>query len=158
MSAPEHPLRRVDRALEEAEPRRLLEAAEWGVLATVDQDGWPYAVPVNHVVAGGDLILHCATKGHKLANLASNSKVSYCAVTEAETLPLELATRYASVIVFGRARLLTDDAEKQAALRALGLRFAPGHPDLVEREIEKDLFRTVVISIHIERMTGKARP
>ena len=157
MSAPSHPIRRRDRALDEAETLRLLEEAEWGVLATVDTDGWPYAVPVNHAVVDGHLILHCAKKGHKLDNLAVNPKVSYCAVTLAEPIPEELATRYASVIVFGHAELVEDEAEKRAALRALGLRFAPDHADVVDRELGKDLFRTAVIRIRIERATGKAR-
>jgi nitroimidazol reductase NimA-like FMN-containing flavoprotein (pyridoxamine 5'-phosphate oxidase superfamily) len=157
MSAPNHPIRRRDRALEEEEALRLLEEAEWGVLATVDADGWPYAVPVNHAVVDGALIIHCATVGHKLANLAFNPKVSYCAVTLAEALPAELATRYASVVVFGVAQLLTDEAEKRAALRALGLRFAAGHPEVVDRELDKDLFRTAVLRVRIERATGKAR-
>lgn len=158
MTAPAHPIRRRDRALDEAAAMALLEEAEWGVLATVDAEGWPYAVPVNHAVVDGALIIHCATTGHKLANLAFNPKVSYCAVTAAETLPVELATRYASVIVFGRAELLADEAEKRAALRALGLRFAAAHPDVVDREIGKDLFRTAVLRVRIERATGKARP
>jgi nitroimidazol reductase NimA-like FMN-containing flavoprotein (pyridoxamine 5'-phosphate oxidase superfamily) len=157
MSAPHHPIRRRDRALEEKEALRLLGEAEWGVLATVDADGWPYAVPVNHAVVDGALIIHCATVGHKLANLAFNPKVSYCAVTVAEALPAELATRYASVVVFGVAQLLSDEAEKRAALRALGLRFAAEHPEVVDRELDKDLFRTAVLRVRIERATGKAR-
>jgi uncharacterized protein len=157
MTVPHHPLRRKDRELSEAEAMQLLHQAEWGVLATVDAQGWPYAVPVNHAVVDGALIIHCARAGHKLDNLAFNPKVSYCAVTEAETLPLELATRYASVIVFGHAQLLTDDQEKRDALLALGQRFAAAHHDLVEREVEKDLFRTAVIRIRIDRATGKAR-
>jgi hypothetical protein len=157
MSVPSNPIRRRDRALSEAEALTLLQEAEWGVLATVDEAGWPYAVPVNHGVVGRELIIHCATVGHKLANLAFNPKVSYCAVTLAEPLPLELATRYESVIVFGQAQVLTDAAEKRAALRALGLRFAPEHPDLVEREIDKDLAHTTVVRVTLERVTGKAR-
>ena len=156
MSVPSHPIRRKDRALSEAEALGLLQEAEWGVLATVDEAGWPYAVPVNHAVVEGALIIHSATMGHKLDNLAFNSKVSYCVVTVAETLPLELSTRYASAIVFGRAELLTDGCAKREALRALGLRFAKEHPDLVDREIEKDLFRTTVVRVHLERITGKA--
>jgi nitroimidazol reductase NimA-like FMN-containing flavoprotein (pyridoxamine 5'-phosphate oxidase superfamily) len=157
MTAPSHPIRRKDRELSEAEAWQLLEAAEWGVLATVDEKGWPYAVPVNHAVVDGELIIHSATQGHKLENLAFNPKVSYCVVTQAETLPLELSTRYASAIVFGQAELLTVDGDKRAALRALGLRFAKAHAELVDREIEKDLFRTTVLRIRIERVTGKAR-
>ena len=157
MSAPSHPIRRRDRALDEAAAMALLGEAEWGVLATVDAEGWPYAVPVNHAVVDGALIIHCATVGHKLDNLTFNSKVSYCAVTAAETLPLELATRFASVIVFGRAELLEGEGEKRAALRALGMRFAAEHAEVVDREIDKGLFRTAVLRVRIERATGKAR-
>jgi nitroimidazol reductase NimA-like FMN-containing flavoprotein (pyridoxamine 5'-phosphate oxidase superfamily) len=143
--------------LGEAEALQLLQEAEWGVLATVDAKGWPYAVPVNHALVDGDLIIHCATAGHKLDNLAFNPKISYCAVTQAETLPLELATRYASVIVFGQAELVSEGGEKRRLLRALGLRFAAEHAEMVDREIDRDLFRTAVLRIRIERATGKAR-
>lgn len=157
MTTPSHPMRRRDRELSGTEAMQLLQEAEWGVLATVDAAGWPYAVPVNHAVMGADLIIHCATAGHKLDNLAVNPKVSYCAVTQAETLPLELATRYASVIVFGEAALVEDEGEKRRLLQALGLRFAAAHPELVDREIDKDLFRMAVLRIRIDRATGKAR-
>jgi hypothetical protein len=150
-------MRRQDRELSEAEAWQLLREADWGVLATADGAGWPYAVPVNHAVVDSALIIHCATAGHKLDNLAFNPQVSYCVVTVAETLPLELATRYSSAIVFGRAQLLVEEGEKREALRALGLRFATEHPELVEREIAKDLFRTAVLRLRVERITGKAR-
>ena len=154
---PARPLRRRDRALTEAEAWEILRKAEWGVLATVDAEGWPYAVPLNHALVDGALIAHCATSGHKLDNLAANPKVSYCVVTAAETLPEELATRYESVVVFGRAALIEAEGPKREALRALGLRFAPEHADRVAREVDKDLFRTAVLRIEVARVTGKAR-
>ncbi len=157
MNLPSHPMRRRDRELSEVEALDLLRKAEWGVLATVDAEGWPYAVPVNHAVVGSDLVIHCATAGHKLENLAFNPKVSYCSVTEAVTLPLELATRYASVIVFGHAELVAEEGERRRLLQALGLRFAAEHPEVVDREIDRDLFRTAVLRISILRATGKAR-
>jgi len=157
MTAPDHSMRRRDRELDEAEAWAILDRGEWGVLATVDADGWPYAVPVNHVLVDGALIIHCATEGHKLDNLSTESRVSYCVVTQAEVLPVELATRYESAIVFGRASLVSDEAAKRDALLALGERFASEHAGTVRAEIEKDLFRTTVIRIEIERITGKAR-
>jgi nitroimidazol reductase NimA-like FMN-containing flavoprotein (pyridoxamine 5'-phosphate oxidase superfamily) len=157
MTLPSHPMRRRDRELSEAEALVLLAQAEWGVLATVNAQGWPYAVPVNHAVVDGVLVIHCATAGHKLDNLAVNARVSYCVVTEAEVLPLELATRFASVVVFGRAERVEGDEARRACLQALGLRFAADHPDVVAREIDKDLFRTVVLRIPLDRVTGKAR-
>ena len=157
MSAPSHPIRRRDRALEGPEALAILGKAEWGVLATVGADGWPYAVPMNHALVEGALLLHSAREGHKLENLQAEARVSYCVVTQAETLPLELATRYESAIVFGRARLVTDEAERRAALQSFGARFAPDHPEVVARETAKDAFRTAVLRITIERVTGKAR-
>jgi hypothetical protein len=150
-------MRRRDRELSEAEALDLLARSEFGVLATVGPDGWPYAVPVNHALVDGALLIHCATAGHKLDNLAFEARVSYCVVTQAEVLPEELATRYESAIAFGRAVRLEDEAERRAALRAFGLRFAAQHPESVHREIEKDLFRTVVLRLDLEHVTGKAR-
>ncbi len=150
-------MRRRDRALTEAEAHAVMAKAEWGVLATVDAEGWPYAVPVNHALVDGALIIHCATAGHKLDNLAFNDQVSYCVVTEAETVPLELSTRYESAVAFGRAVRLEDEDARRAALRAFGERFAPQHLEQVDRGIGKDLFRTAVLRIDVERVTGKAR-
>ena len=157
MSAPGHPMRRRDRELSEAEALEILAKSEFGVLATVGDDGWPYAVPVNHALMDGALVIHCAMAGHKLDNLAANARVSYCVVTQAEVLPEELATRYESAIAFGRAVRLEAEAERRAALQAFGRRFAAQHPERVREEIEKDLFRTVVLRIDLERVTGKAR-
>ena len=110
MSAPNLPVRRCERELTSAEAWALLAQAEFGVLATVGWDGWPYAVPVNHVLVDGALFLHSATEGHKLDNLAGDARVSYCVVTQAEVLPAELSTRYQSAIVFGRAVQVHDAA------------------------------------------------
>jgi nitroimidazol reductase NimA-like FMN-containing flavoprotein (pyridoxamine 5'-phosphate oxidase superfamily) len=150
-------MRRHDRELSEAEALAILAKSEFGVLATVGADGWPYAVPVNHALVDGALIIHCATVGHKLDNLAAEGRVSYCVVTQAEVLPEELATRYESAIAFGRAVRLEDEKERRAALRAFGQRFAAQHPGIIEKEIERDIFRTVVLRIDLERVTGKAR-
>jgi len=156
MSAPDHAMRRRDRELSEAEAWAILDKASWGVLATVGFDGWPYAVPLNHALVDGALILHSATSGHKLDNLTGDTRVSYCVVTESEVLPAELSTRYESAIVFGKATLIHDEAAKRQALGAFGQRFAAGHPEAVA-EIDKDLFRTAVLRISVERVTGKAR-
>ncbi len=157
MSAPHLPMRRRERELTPAEAWALLAQAEFGVLATVGCDGWPYAVPVNHVLVDGALLLHSATEGHKLDNLAGDARVSYCVVTQAEVLPAELSTRYASAIVFGRAVQVHEEAARVAALQAIGQRFAAQHPEQVREGIEKNLARVTIFRIEIERVTGKAR-
>jgi hypothetical protein len=151
-----HEMRRRDRALSEAEARAILAKAEYGFLATIGPDGWPYAVAMNHVLAGDLVYLHSARSGHKLDNLAQEERVSFSVVTHAEVIPEKLSTRYESAILFGRAGLVEDPAEHRQALELLGQRFSAGFPAEVAEEIRKDGPRTAVIRIRIERITGKA--
>jgi nitroimidazol reductase NimA-like FMN-containing flavoprotein (pyridoxamine 5'-phosphate oxidase superfamily) len=154
---PQREIRRRDRAVSEQDAREILARAGHGVLATVGADGWPYAVPVNHVAEGDVIYLHGAKLGHKLDNLAHEERVSYCAVASVEVLPAELSTLYESAIVFGRARLVTDEAERGRAFHLLAVRFCGGLTPEAGREIARDGFRTAVVRIDIERITGKAR-
>ncbi len=152
-----HPMRRRDRELTVPEAWEILRRAEWGVLSTLGEDDWPYGVPVNHVIAEGRIYVHCAQAGHKLENLAFESKVSYCAVASSEIRPAELATNFESTVVFGRAELVTEDGEKRRALEALLMRFAPLHPAEGADAMRKEYGRTAVLRITPERVTGKAR-
>ena len=158
MTAPDRPLRRKDRAVSEAEAWAILQEATWGVLSTVGPDGWPYGVPLNHVVVEGRLYAHAAATGHKLDNLAGEPRASYCAVAEAEVRPAALSTRYASAILFGRVRLVADKAERLRALRALGERFAPGETEALEASLTREGPRTAVLRLDPERITGKRNP
>jgi len=42
-------VRRRDRLLTEARAREIVYEAEYAVLSMIDEDGMPYAIPVNHV-------------------------------------------------------------------------------------------------------------
>jgi nitroimidazol reductase NimA-like FMN-containing flavoprotein (pyridoxamine 5'-phosphate oxidase superfamily) len=152
-----HPIRRKDRALDEQEAYAVLREAGDGVLATMGEDGYPYAVPLNHVLVDGALYLHSAISGHKLENLAFCDKVSYCAVAEREVVPAEVSTNYRSAVVFGRAVRLEDREERRKGLMALLQRFCPDHMDAGLRELENDFEHTAVLRIDIHRITGKAR-
>ncbi len=152
-------IRNRKRALTEPEAREILSRADHGVLATAGEDGWPYAVPLNHVLAGDALYLHSARVGHKLENIAWHDKVSYCAVAGAQVLPEELSTLYESAIVFGRAALVVDEEEKRRALKLLVERFC-GSGEAQDKLFEEAFARsgkgTAVIRIKIERISGKA--
>lgn len=71
-----------------------------------------------------------------------------------EIVPAEFTTYFRSVIVFGKARLLTDGEEKRAALLLLAAKYSPGEPGL-QAEIEKGFNRLVVVEITAEHITGK---
>ncbi|MGA2115477.1 MAG: pyridoxamine 5'-phosphate oxidase family protein [Bryobacteraceae bacterium] len=149
-------IRRADRALTKDEAREILARAEHGVLATVGADGWPYAVPVNHVLSEDVLYIHCAMEGHKLENIAHEERVSFCAVAGATVLPAKLSTLYESAVVFGRAALVTDPAEKRRALELLAVRFCGALSDEAEKAIAASGPRTAVVRIRLEQIAGKA--
>jgi nitroimidazol reductase NimA-like FMN-containing flavoprotein (pyridoxamine 5'-phosphate oxidase superfamily) len=149
-------IRRSDRALTENEAREILARAEHGVLATVGPDGWPYAVPVNHVLSGDTLYLHCAVEGHKLENIAHEERVSFCAVASATVSPEELSTFYESAIAFGRAAIVTDPAEKRRILELLAVRFCGTFSPAAEKAIATSASRAAVVRIRLERISGKA--
>jgi len=149
-------IRRSDRALTQDQAREILARAEHGVLATLGADGWPYAVPVNHVLSGDVVYIHCAVEGHKLENIAHEERVSFCAVAGARVLPAKLTTLYESAIVFGRAALVADPTEKRRALELLAVRFCGALSPNAEKAIATSDSRTTVVRIRLERITGKA--
>ncbi|MGA2273184.1 MAG: pyridoxamine 5'-phosphate oxidase family protein [Bryobacteraceae bacterium] len=149
-------IRRKDRALTEDQAREILARAEHGVLSTLGADGWPYGVPVNHVLCGDVLYLHCALDGHKLENIAHEERVSFCAVAGARVLPAALSTLYESAVVFGRAALVTDPKEKRSALELLAARFCGALSPEAEHTIATSASQTAVVRIRLERITGKA--
>lgn len=68
--------------------------------------------------------------------------------------PAEFTTYFRSVIAFGKARILSDEAEKRAALERLAGKYSPGEAGL-EAEILKDFCHLLMVCIDIEHLTGK---
>ncbi|MFH1981029.1 MAG: pyridoxamine 5'-phosphate oxidase family protein [Pseudomonadota bacterium] len=150
-------IRRKDRVLETPLAQALLENGEYGVLSTCGGDGQPYGVPVNYAVMGTDIVIHCATAGHKVENIAENPKVSFTVVGKTELLPEKFATRYESVIAFGRASFIDDPNLKRDGLRALVAKYAADHIKAGDDYIETLIDKTRVIRVAVDRITGKAR-
>ncbi len=152
----ERKIRREDRAIPDSEAQKILQAGEYGILSTVSVDGQPYGVPVSYACVGDIIYFHCAPEGHKLENLSSNNRVSFCVVGKTEVLPAKFGTKYESVIVFGKAFEVTDD-EKHAGLVELLKKYSPGFIDKGLRYIDRDSHKARVYKIVIESLTGKAR-
>jgi nitroimidazol reductase NimA-like FMN-containing flavoprotein (pyridoxamine 5'-phosphate oxidase superfamily) len=131
-------------------------AGEYGVLSTVSVDGQPYGVPVSYACTGDVIYFHCALEGHKLENLSSNNRISFCVVGRTQVLPDKFATNYESVIVFGKAFEVVDD-EKHTGLLELLKKYSPGFIDKGLKYIDHDGGEARVYKIVIEAMTGKAR-
>jgi nitroimidazol reductase NimA-like FMN-containing flavoprotein (pyridoxamine 5'-phosphate oxidase superfamily) len=154
----EREMRRKDRAISESEALELLGRGQYGVLATVGEEGEPYAVPLSYVFRAGKIYFHCAPVGRKIDNLRHQPKVGFTVVGKvAPVFEHSFSTNYESVMVFGTASEVTDKNEKCAALRALAEKYLPEHLDKADAYIEQSLPNVVVYAIEIERTSGKAR-
>lgn len=148
-------MRRENQSLERAECLRILDARETGVLALLGDDGYPYAVPLNYVRENDCLYFHCALEGHKIDAIANCDRASFC-VIDADSVDLDGHTnRFRSVIAFGRACVVEDEAKKIRALTAIGHRFCPETPERTDMETARALNRVSVIEFKIEHLSGK---
>ncbi len=147
-------MRRKNQLLKDSESAQILKERTSGVLAVSGDGGYPYAVPLSYVYADGKIYFHCAKEGHKLDAIKRNGKVSFCVVDCDNVVPDEYTTYYRSVIVFGRARILSDE-EKRAPLEKLAAKYTPDDAEGRKKEIERFFERVCMVEIEIEHMTGK---
>ena len=125
-----------------------------GVLALLGDNDYPYAVPISHVYLDGKLYFHGAKEGHKLDAIKKHSKVSYCVMDKGVKKEDSWWYTFKSVIVFGKIRIITDEAEKIDKLTHLGNKFFPTPKD-TEDEINRLLKETEVFEITIDHVAGK---
>lgn len=139
------PPRPGPRELSAGEAHDFLVEHEWGVLATVGEDG-PYAVPVAYAVDGESIVL-ASGPGEKLRHLLADPRVC---LTVAEVAD---GDRWRCVVVRGVARPLRSTGMRAQALlalaRARGTR--PTRADLARAA------RAQVFRVERLRVSGRAR-
>ena len=155
----DRPMRRKDRLLCDDECRQLLDVAQYGVMASVSPDGQPYGVPLSFVYKDDKIYFHCAKDGCKIDNIRANDRVSFTCVGQPKPAyeHNNFTTFFESVIAFGRVNLVTDQAERYAAMRELCLKYLPDYMERFEAAMQHSDSRTAVYAIIPERITGKAK-
>lgn len=150
-------MRRIRQLLPEQEVEYILKSATSGVLAVNGDNGYPYAVPVSYVYAGGKIYFHSATQGHKIDAIRTNPKVSFCIIAEDNIKSQEFTTYFKSIIAFGKAEIIEDEDRKMSALRLLAARYADDSvtPAMTDKEIAGGFGRLLMVEITIEHITGK---
>jgi nitroimidazol reductase NimA-like FMN-containing flavoprotein (pyridoxamine 5'-phosphate oxidase superfamily) len=150
------PMRRQDKEIKDPSVvRAILAEALCCRMAMVDGDR-PYVIPVSFVLDGDGLFVHSADHGRKLRLLRKNPNVCFevdadVAVAPAKA-PCDVGMRFRSVVGFGKVSFVDDSAEKGRLLRLFIEKYTPGSShEMPEREIAK----TVVWRVAIERVTGK---
>ena len=124
-------------------------------------EGHPYVVPMALGRDGNDLLLHGSVVSRLITNLAEGLP---CCVTVTHLDGLVLARsafhssmNYRSVMVFGKAKPVTDEAEKLAAMDALVEHLAPGRLADLRAPTRKELNATTILRLPIETFSIKQR-
>lgn len=155
------PLRK-DRAMDETWIKAFLQKIPFGALAT-DYQGQPFIKPTLFAYAEQEnaIYLHGALVGRMRTNIEQNPRVSFCVAEMGRLLPADTAmgvgVEYASVVVFGKAEVLSDADQARHGLQLLLDRYFPQlKPGIDYREIiPQELDITSVYRISIESWSGK---
>ena len=150
----------IDMTLNEID--RMLAEARIGRLCLAEVDGRPYCIPLPFCWTGGALYLRLPLTGRKGTILAENDRVCFevdepGAVFAYGRFECDTAIAYASVIAFGRIRVVEDRTAKEAFCRALMSKYAPADGSRPQGFFPR-LAQISVYAIGIERLTGKATP
>ena len=149
-------MRRKNQILSQEESIAILQNGTTGTLAVLGDDDYPYAVPLNYFYENNKIYFHGAKAGHKIDAIKKHNKVSFCVVAQDDIITEKFTTYFKSVIAFGTARIIEDDAEKRNAIEKLTVKFTPDQTEQKRSEaIEKEFPALGMVEMTIEHMTGK---
>ena len=163
-----HPLnnvRRKDREVtDEAWIKDFLYRSQYGVLSTIDSDQ-PFLNSKLFVYdeTTNAIYLHGASQGRTPSNIRSNDRVCFSVSEMGRLLPAdeacEFSVEYASVVVFGRAQILSDLDDIIYGLQLLLDKYFPNHhPGVHYPSLDsKQVSGTAVYRITIESWSGKQK-
>lgn len=124
-------------------------------------DGQPFVIPTGYARVGDQIYLHGSAASRMVRSLAAGLDV--CAtVTLVDGLVLARSAfhhsmNYRSVMILGRAHLVTDPAEKTEALRAFTNHIVPDRWDTLRPVTSQELLGTSVLALPIEEASAKVR-
>lgn len=124
-------------------------------------DGQPFVVPTGYARVGDEIYLHGSAASRMVRSLAAGLDVCVT-VTLVDGLVLARSAfhhsmNYRSVMILGRARLVTDPAEKTEALRAFTNHIVPDRWDGLRPVTSQELLGTSVLALPIEEASAKVR-
>ena len=147
---------RKNRKIAEEECIAILREEKRGVLAVLGDEGYPYAVPINHWYSeeDGHLYFHSGKTGHKIDAIRNCDKASFCVYGRGYREEGDWALNIKSVIVFGRVKIVEDHERAIEITRKLSYKFTDDTA-YIEREIENSGPGVLVFELIPEHMTGK---
>ena len=126
---------------------------------TIDEQ--PFVIPTSYARVADDLLIHGSVVSRMLKAMARDVNVCV-SVTLIDGLVLARSVfnhsmNYRSVVIIGRARLVSDEREKVAALRAFTEHIVPRRWDEVRPPNKRELKATTVLALALQEASAKIR-
>lgn len=121
----------------------------------------PFVIPINFARVNDTVYLHGAKASRLLKHVEAGHPICVeTTIVDGLVLARSVfhhSVNYRSVVLFGKGRPVTDEAEKLAALEAVTEHLIPGRWRDARRPSRKELNATRVVAIKIEEASAKIR-
>ena len=144
--------------------KEFLNNESTGRIASLDENGYPQIIPMNFIFNNNVIYMHSHTRGEKLQNIQKNDKVGFEVDKNLEFLPSYFSdpndasladTFYISIVIKGKATIVTDKNEKTLALNGLMEKYQPeGGYEPINTQMNV-LDEVAVIKINPNSIRGK---
>jgi hypothetical protein len=124
-------------------------------------DGQPFSIPTAYGRSGNQIYVHGSAASRALCSLAA--AINVCAtVTLVDGFVLARSAfrhsiNYRSVVILGKARLVTDPKEKMEGLRCLTNHLVPRRWEEVRPPNETEMIKTTLLSLPLNEVSAKMR-
>ena len=156
-------MRRHDREIkDQSEIRALLRDSQFGFIATAcENQPFIHANLFWYDEKNQRIYFHTAIKGRARSNIEINPQICFSVAAMGRLLPaetaIEFSTEYASVTVFGSARIADDPPEQRYGLQGLLDKYFPQLQPVEDYSpiTDAELQQTSVFALEIESWSGK---
>lgn len=146
---------------EPATVHAILDAGFLCHVGFIAPEGHPVVIPTAYGRRGDYLYLHGSAASRMLRTLREGVELC-CTITHLDGLVLARSVfnhsmNYRSVMIFGRGRVLSSEAEKLAAMEVISNQIAPGRWEAARRPSEQELKATLVLELPLGEASAKIR-
>ncbi|MEQ7052395.1 pyridoxamine 5'-phosphate oxidase family protein [Paenibacillus alvei] len=154
--------------MDTVETEQFMQEMSFGILGTINEDGWPELTPLNFVYHNGFIYFHGSVSGRKMKNIKADQRVTFSVAKEYAIIPsyfteAKLACPatafFKSVLIKGHAEKVSDLTEKAEALTAFMQKlqpeggYAPIDPE--DPDYTGQIKSTSVVRINVHELSAK---
>ena len=148
------PMRKAECQTSQEEAIRILQQCKYLSVAMLNEDGSPYNVMVDALYDDGKIYFHSANEGQKLDCIRHDPRICATGYSGAHSDAANSTTRYASVVVHGKAHILEDKERKLEIIRKEAAERGVT-PEKIAATIDAYFDVMAMVEIEIDTITGK---